>query len=195
MGLSPARVGVGGAARKSVFRSSVRAVSRIEVPRPERTRQAETNPTAGVRELRTETPGVPKTSPGCRGVISNYRGARKCGFGAKSGPKGAFCSRRAQQGKLQRDGYRHLTRLSTCTIFLRRTAAGGLEDNHRRRVRYLQRNLSVHLYRFPRQTGAGILDAQSCLKAYLGVQNHTTGGVPRVEPHSKRKSSVKSQRR
>ena len=34
-GLSPARVGVGGAARESVFRSSVRAVSRIEVPRPE----------------------------------------------------------------------------------------------------------------------------------------------------------------
>ena len=35
MGLSPARVGVGGAARENVFRSSVRAVSRIEVPRPE----------------------------------------------------------------------------------------------------------------------------------------------------------------
>ena len=35
MGLSPARVGVGGAARESVFRSSVRAVSRIEVSRPE----------------------------------------------------------------------------------------------------------------------------------------------------------------
>ena len=43
----------------------------------------------------------------------------------------------------------------------------------RRRVRYLQRNLSVHLYRIPRQTGAGILDAQSGSKAYLGVQNHT----------------------
>ena len=35
MGLGPAGVGVGGAARESVFRSSVRAVSRIEVSRPE----------------------------------------------------------------------------------------------------------------------------------------------------------------
>ena len=37
-GLSPARIGVGGvggAARESVFHSSVRAVSRIEVSRPE----------------------------------------------------------------------------------------------------------------------------------------------------------------
>ena len=35
MGLGPARVCVGGAARESVFRSSVLAVSRIELPRPE----------------------------------------------------------------------------------------------------------------------------------------------------------------
>ena len=35
MGLSPARVGVGGATRESVFRFRVRAVSRIEMPRPE----------------------------------------------------------------------------------------------------------------------------------------------------------------
>ena len=150
-----------------------------------RARQAETNPTAGVRERRTENPrrkratkirtvtakvcNVPESRgnacagtsqiialllpcfllpvPGgnltkldagssksvsgvpCRGVISNYRGARKCGVGAKSGPKGASCSRRARQGKLQRDDYRHLTRPSTCTIFPRRTAASELEDD------------------------------------------------------------------
>ena len=35
MGLGPARVGLGGAARESVFRSSVRAVSRIEASRTE----------------------------------------------------------------------------------------------------------------------------------------------------------------
>ena len=57
-------------------------------------------------------------------------------------------------------------------IIPRQMAAGGLEMTPRRLVRYLQRNLSVHLYRVPWQTGAGILDAQSGSKAYLDVQNH-----------------------
>ena len=34
-------------------------------------------------------------------------------------------------------------------------------------------NCYVHLQSFPRQTRAGILDAQSGSRAYLGVQNHT----------------------
>ena len=61
--------------------------------------------------------------------VSNYHGVRKREFSAKSGPKGAFCSRRAQQGNSARDCYRHMTRPSFCIIFLRRTAAGGLEDD------------------------------------------------------------------
>ena len=40
-----------------------------------------------------------------------------------------FCSGRAQQGDSARDDYRHVTRQSTCTIFPRQTAAGGLEDD------------------------------------------------------------------
>ena len=41
----------------------------------------------------------------------------------------------------------------------------------RRRVRYVQRYLSVHLIRFPKQTCAGILNAQPGSKAYVDVQN------------------------
>ena len=43
----------------------------------------------------------------------------------------------------------------------------------RGRVGYLQRDCYFHLYCIPRQTRAGILDAQLESKAYFGVQNHT----------------------
>ena len=42
----------------------------------------------------------------------------------------------------------------------------------RRWVGYLRCNCYVHPYRFPGQTRAGILDAQSGSNAYLSVQNH-----------------------
>ena len=71
-------------------------------PRRPAVRRADTNRSYYVRVLES--------------TVSNCRGVGKCGFGAKSGPKGAFCFRRAQQGKLQRDGYRHITRSSTCII-------------------------------------------------------------------------------
>ena len=61
--------------------------------------------------------------------VSNCHGARKCGFGAKSGPKKTSCSGRARQGNVARDDYRHVTRPSTCTIFPRRTVADALEDD------------------------------------------------------------------
>ena len=56
MGLSPARVDVGGALARAF---SAPACARFHESRcrdRKRTRQAETNPTAGVRELRTEHP-------------------------------------------------------------------------------------------------------------------------------------------
>ena len=154
------------------------------------TRQAERNPTAGVREFRTKQPrkrratkissetakvlqragssgsahkrarrhekvncASPAVSSFARSrrklietgrrdfperlrcvavsFLRNCHGARKCGFGAKSGPKGASCSGRAQQGNGARDDYRHrrVTRPSSCTIFPRRAPAGALEDD------------------------------------------------------------------
>ena len=55
-GLGPARVGVGGAARENVFRSSVRAVSRIEVSRTGMDTPSRGESNCGVRGLRTKHP-------------------------------------------------------------------------------------------------------------------------------------------
>ena len=54
--------------------------------------------------------------------------AEKCGFGAKSGPKGAYCSGRAHHRNLQRDDYRHINRRTNYSIIPRETTAGELED-------------------------------------------------------------------
>ena len=126
-----------------------------------RTRQAEENPTAGIRELRTkhprkrratkissetakilqhagsapkharrhefvncDSPAVSSFARSGRKLVENelgefperlrcvaasflitYHGARKCGFGAKPGPKRTSCSGRAQQGICARRDY------------------------------------------------------------------------------------------
>ena len=117
----------------------------------------------------------PMVCPGFGLDKSNCHGARKCGFGAKPGPKRTSCSGRAQQGICARRDYRRVIRPSNRTIIPRRTPAGAL-DAHltpRGRVGYLQRDCYAQLYCIPRQTRAGILDAQLESKAYLGVQNHT----------------------
>ena len=56
MGLGPARVGVGGAARESIFRSSVRAVSRIEVSRPEIDTPSREESNRGGQRIQNEAP-------------------------------------------------------------------------------------------------------------------------------------------
>ena len=83
------------------------------------------------RAPRTDPPVI---CPGFGFDRSNYRDAGKYGFGAKSDPKGDSFSGRAHFRQIQRNDYRHINRSSICTIFPRRTAAGGLEDD-RRQVR------------------------------------------------------------
>ena len=56
MGLGPVRVGVGGAARESVFRSSVRAVSRIEVSRTETDTPSREESNRGSQRTQNEAP-------------------------------------------------------------------------------------------------------------------------------------------
>ena len=56
MGLGPARVGVGGAARENVFRSSVHAVSRIEVSRPETYTPSRDESNRGSQRTQNEAP-------------------------------------------------------------------------------------------------------------------------------------------
>ena len=70
----------------------------------------------------------------------------------------------ARNREIVRDAitYRHVIRPSSCTIILRRMPAGAL----RGRVGYLQRDCYVHLYCIPRQTRAGIPEAQLWSKAY-----------------------------
>ena len=108
-----------------------------------------------------------------RNVISNYHGARKCGFGAKPGPKRTSCSGRAQQGLVRGAITGSVITPSSCTIFLggRLQVPWKLTSGARRG--YLQRDCYAQLYCIPRRTRAGILDAQLGSKAYLGVQNHT----------------------
>ena len=67
MGLGPAGVGVGGAARENVFRSSVRAVSRIEVSRPETDTPSREESDRGGQRTQNEAPaektGDQKSAP------------------------------------------------------------------------------------------------------------------------------------
>ena len=59
--------------------------------------------------------------------------------------------------------------------FLGRRLQGPWTLTPRGRVGYLQRDCHAQLYCIPRQTRAGILDAQFGSKAYWGVQNHIFG--------------------
>ena len=56
MGLGPARVGIGGAARESVFCSSARAASRIEVSRPETGTPSREESSRGNQRIQNEAP-------------------------------------------------------------------------------------------------------------------------------------------
>ena len=111
-----------------------------------------------------------------RGIFSNYHGARKCGFGAKPGPKRTSCSGRAQQGIGARRDYRPRDEFVRLFSIPRRTPAGALDAHLWWAVRlhtYLQRDCYAQLYCIPRQTRAGILDVQLGSKACLGVKNFT----------------------
>ena len=182
MGFSPARVLLAAPLARAF---SAPAYARFHESRcrdRKRTRQAETNPTAGVRELRTEHPRrkqATKIRIETAKVrdVSESRGNVRAGtskiialllpcFFARSGRKFVETRRRefpkrlqgaamsflitmapgnadlaqnpvrkgrsvqgAQQRNFARDDYRHMTRPSTCTVFPKRTAAGGLEDD------------------------------------------------------------------
>ena len=115
---------------KRVFSIRWRARARLSSCRIEPTASRPIQPRAASLPRRAPPrTDPPVVCPGFGFDRSNYRGAGKCGVGAKSGPKGASCSGRARHRKLQRDDYRHITRPSTCTIIPRHTAAGGLEDD------------------------------------------------------------------
>ena len=81
-------------------------------------------------KLAETTPGVPNAFPGCRGVISNYRGAGKCEVGSKSGLKA-----------------RRLPGTSLVRLVVLEFLGGRLQVSWkiilRRRVCYRQRNFSV----------------------------------------------------
>ena len=80
MGLSPARIGVGGAARESVFRSSVRAVSRIEVPRPETYTPSRDESNRGSQ--RTQN-GAPAEKTGDKDPNRDGKSAQRAGIARK----------------------------------------------------------------------------------------------------------------
>ena len=101
--------------------------------------------------------------------LITYHGARKCGFGAKPGPKRTSCSGRAQQGLVRGAITGSVITPSSCTIFLggRLQVPWKLTSGARRG--YLQRDCYAQLYCIPRRTRAGILDAPPWSKAYLSV--------------------------
>ena len=80
MGLSPARVGIGGAARESVFRSSVRAVSRIEVPRPETYTPSRDESKSGNQRIQN---GAPAEKMGDKDPNRDGKSAQRAGIARK----------------------------------------------------------------------------------------------------------------
>ena len=80
MGFNLARVGVGGAARESVFRSSMRAASRIEVPRPETYTPSRNESNRGSQ--RTQN-GAPAEKTGDKDPYRDGKSAQRAGIARK----------------------------------------------------------------------------------------------------------------
>ena len=80
MGIGPARVGVGGVARESVFCSCVRAVSRIEVSRTETdTRSRDESNRGSQRTLN----GAPAEKTGVKDPYRDGKSAQRAGIARK----------------------------------------------------------------------------------------------------------------
>ena len=80
MGLGLAREGVGGAARESVFRSSARAVSRIEASRPEMYTSSREESNRGSQRIQN---GAPAEKTGDKDPYRDGKSAQRAGIARK----------------------------------------------------------------------------------------------------------------
>ena len=134
MGPGPARVGIGGAARETF---SALACGRFQEPRyreRKRTRQAEENPTAGIRELRTKHPRKRLATKNCSETAKELqragsapKRARRHEFVNCASPAVSFFAR--SERKLVETGRRDFSeRLWCVAVSLLITTAPGSAD-------------------------------------------------------------------